>query len=449
MLVSIPALTVLLEVFRPCFTAPSYQNFCLLLAGAVLAQGRRTVTEMLRVTAFLGPQKHFSSYHRFWSRARWSSLRLARVLTRLVVALVPPEAPLLVAGDDTTERRSGAKVYGVGCHRDPVRSTQAVLTYCFGHKWVVLAILVKLPFSSRPWALPILCILYRSKKEDEARHRRHRTLEDLMLLGLWLFRRWVRSREIVFVGDGAYGSVRLENGARRMGIHVVTRMRKDAILYAKAPARRKGQRGRPRKVGRRLSSPEKVVERRSKPWTPQLLEWYGGQLREVRWITGAAYRTTAGQPPVEVRWVLVEDLATGRQECFSSTNVEQTPQQIIELYVLRWYIETTFQETRRHLGLESTRNWVRNSVERTVPCLFGLFSLVTVWYVQHLEGQPSKLEQTSWYTKPEATFTDALAALRRALWAGSIFLKSTPNAQAVEIPRPLLEHICDQLARSA
>ena len=124
MLDSIPALTVLLETFRPCFTTRSYQNFCLLLAGSVLAQGRRTVTEMLRVTAFLGPQKHFSSYHRFWSRARWSSLHLARVLTGLVVARVPPEAPLLVAGDDTTERRSGANVYGVGCHRDPVRSTR-------------------------------------------------------------------------------------------------------------------------------------------------------------------------------------------------------------------------------------------------------------------------------------------------------------------------------------
>ncbi len=148
---------------------------------------------------------------------------------------------------------------------------------------------------------------------------------------------------------------------------------------------------------------------------------------------------------MEVRWVLVEDLATGRQECFSSTNVEQTPQQIIELYVLRWYIETTFHETRRHLGLESTRNWVRNFVERTVPYLF---SQVTVWHVQHLEGQPPTPEQTSWYAKPEATFTDALAALRRSLWAGRIFLKSTPNAQAVEIPRPLLEHICDQLARS-
>lgn len=449
MLGSIPALAVLLETFRPCFTAPSYQNFRLLIAGAVLAQGRRTVTEMLRVTAFLGPQKHFSSYHRFWSRARWSSLHLARILTGLVVGLVAPGTPLLVAGDDTTERRSGSKVYGVGCHRDAVRSTQAVLTFCFGHKWVVLAILVQLPFSSRPWALPVLCLLYRSKKEDEARHRRHRTLEALMVLGLRLIRRWMPSREINFVGDGAYGSVRLENDARRLGIHVITRMRRDAVLYAKAPARRKGQRGRPRKVGRRLSSPDKVAARGSKAWTQQLVEWYGGQLREVRWITGTGYRTTAGQLPVEVRWVLVDDLGTGRRECFSSTNVGHTAQQIIELYVLRWYIETTFQEARRHLGLESTRNWVRNSVERTVPCLFGLFSLVTVWYVQHLDGQAPTPERASWYTKPEATFTDALAALRRSLWAGRIFLKSTPNAQAVEIPRPLLEHICDQLARSA
>ena len=323
MLDSIPALTVLLETFRPCFTAPSYQNYCLLLAGSVLAQGRRTVTEMLRVTAFLGPQKHFSSYHRFWSRARWSSLHLARVLTGLVVALVPPGAQVLVAGDDTTERRSGSNVYGVGCHRDPVRSTQAVLTYCFGHKWVVRAVLVKLPFSSRPWALPVLCLLYRSKKEDEARRRRHRTLEDLMLLGLWLFQRWVRSREILFVGDGAYGSVRLENDARRMGIHVVTRMRKDAALYAKAPARRRA-RGTTSEGGQAALLSREGGQAQEQALTPELLEWYGGQLREVL-ITGTGYRTTPGQPPVEVRWVLVEDLATGRQECFSSTNVRQTP----------------------------------------------------------------------------------------------------------------------------
>jgi len=449
MLVSIPALAVLLEAFRPCFTAPSYQSFLLLVAGAVLAQGRRTVADMLRVTEFLGPQKHFSSYHRFWSRARWSSLRLAKILTSLVVGLVASGTPLLVAGDDTTERRTGSKVYGVGCHRDAVRSTQSVLTFCFGHKWVVLAILVQLPFSSRPWALPILCLLYRSRKEDEARRRQHRTLDDLMVLGLWLIRRWVCSREITFIGDGAYGSVRLENQARRLGIHVITRLRQDAALFAKAPARRKGQRGRPRKVGRRLASPERVADRRSKAWTPQLVEWYGGQLREVRWITGTGYRTTAGQRPVEVRWVLVDDLGSDRRECFSSTNVGHTAQQIIELYVLRWYIETTFQEARRHLGLESTRNWVKNSVERTVPCLFGLFSLVTIWYVAHLEGQAPTPQQASWYTKQEVTFTDALAALRRSIWAGRIFLKSTPNVQSLEIPRPLLEHICDQLARSA
>ena len=129
--------------------------------------------------------------------------------------------------------------------------------------------------------------------------------------------------------------------------------------------------------------------------------------------------------------MLVEDPETGRRECFSSTNVEHTPQQIIELYVLRWYIETTFQECRRHLGVESTRNWTRNSVQRTVPCLFGLFSLVTVWYVQHLAGQAPVPEQASWYGKPEVTFTEAVAALRRSIWAGRIFLKSIPHAQSV------------------
>ncbi|HXH08890.1 MAG TPA: transposase, partial [Alphaproteobacteria bacterium] len=421
---SLPILTALLETFRPCFTSPTYRNFYLLALGAILAQGRRTVTELLRVTRGLGPQKHFSTYHRLLSQSRWSLLALARILAGLVVGLVPPGEELRAVGDDTTARRTGSKVYGVGCHRDAVSSTKKVLNFCFGHKWVVLAVLVRFPWTTRPWALPVLCLLYRTPKSDEKEGRKHRTLEDLMTVGLRILRRWFPARKITFVGDGAYGSHRLAGAARRLQITVVSRLRKDAALYAEAPRRRKGQRGRPRKKGRRLASPEAIARHRNASWTTMLVEWYGGRIRQVRWLSGTGCRHTPGQEPILIRWVLVEDLLTGRQECFYSTDPNQPPQSIIETYVLRWYIETTFQECRRHLGLETSRNRVRNSVLRTVPCLFGLFSVITVWFARHCQAGVPTPGADPWYHKDELTFTDVIALLRRQIWSRGIFLKS-------------------------
>lgn len=444
-----PELIALLEAFRPCFTCPTYQNFCLLALGAILAQGRRTVAELLRVTRGLGPQKHFSTYHRFLSQARWSLLATARILAKLVVGLVPAGRELRLVGDDTTERRTGSKVYGMGCHRDAVRSTKKVLNLCFGHKWVVLAVLVSFPWTTRPWALPVLCLLYHSRKDDEKHGRKHRTLEDLMIIGLRILRRWFPNREVIFVGDGAYGSHRLAGRARRLGITVVSRLRKDTRLYEAPPPRRPGQRGRPRKKGARLDSTEKAARRPDACWTTGQVKWYGGQLREVRWLSGTGYRYSPGLELLLVRWVLVEDLRTRRQECFFSTDSDMPPQEIIEAYVRRWPLETTFQECRRHLGLETSRSWTRNSVIRTVPCLFGLFSLITVWFAKQCQAGAPAPAADPWYHKGELTFSDAIALLRRYIWSGRILFKSKEPASSVEIPFPLAEQICAQLARSA
>lgn len=446
---SVPAFLFLLSHFRTAFTAPSFENFCLLALGAVLAQGRRTVTELLRVTQGLAT-KHFSTYHRFLSRAVWRRWRLARSLAHLVAGLVPEDQLLRLAGDDTTERRTGSKVYGVACHRDAVRSTQKVLNFCFGHRWVVLSVLVRLPFATRPWALPVLALLYRSPKEDATAGKRHRTLEDLMRIALWLFRRWVPGRELRFVADGGYRSIRMGHFCRRLGIEMITGLHKDAKLYRHPPRRRKRRRGRPPKKGQRLKSPLEMANARNPRWTQMLVEWYGGTVKPVRWLSGVGCRDAPGQPLLEIRWVLVEDLETGRRECFQSTNPALEPQDIIESYVLRWYLETTFQECREHLGLETMRNRVRNSVERSVPCLFGLFSLVTVWYAtQHPDGQPPLPARDAWYSKQEVTFSDAIAALRRYLWAGRISLNVTSRSDTVEIPVPLFDFMCDRLARSA
>src|SRR5215472_1233373 len=150
----------ILSSFAPVFYHPTYQRFLVLLIAAILTTGRRTVSNLLRTAADLA-QGHPSSFHRVLSKRRWSSLQLARILARWILDHWVPDGPVYLAGDDTVDEHRGAKVYGKGCHRDPVRSTHSSTAYRWGHKWVVLAILVKFPFATRAWALPVLVALYR------------------------------------------------------------------------------------------------------------------------------------------------------------------------------------------------------------------------------------------------------------------------------------------------
>jgi hypothetical protein len=227
-----------LSSFAPVFYHPTFQRFLVLTIAAVLTTGRRTVSNLLRTAGALAPG-HPSSYHRVLSRRRWSSFRLARILTRFILDHWAPDGPVNLAGDDTVDEHRGAKVYGKGCHRDPVRSTHSYTAHRWGHKWVVLTILVKFPFAPRPWALPVLVALYRSPEKApqskaptrtarrrkakgrtkaqakrRARRRaavkgagarpapRHKTPSELMRQLLAVLIHWFPDRRFVFAGDG-------------------------------------------------------------------------------------------------------------------------------------------------------------------------------------------------------------------------------------------------------
>ena len=173
----------ILLLFAPAFYHPTYQRFLVLLLAAVLTTGRRTVSNLLRTAAGLA-RGDASSFHRVLSKRRWSTLALARILTRFLLDHWVPEGPVLLAGDDTVDEHRGAKVYGKGCHRDPVRSTPSYTAFRWGHKWVVLAILVQFPFAARAWALPVLSALYHSpekaakSKTPAAKRRRKKKAKD-------------------------------------------------------------------------------------------------------------------------------------------------------------------------------------------------------------------------------------------------------------------------------
>lgn len=437
--------TALLAAFAQPFTAPSFHNFRTLAVGAVLAPRSRTITGILRAAGDFA-NKHYTSYHRFLSHAAWDAWSLSRILAGLVLSLVSGVVTLVV--DDTTTRRWGPRVYGKSCHRDAVRSSQTYTVHCYGHKWVVLSVLVQLPFCSRPWALPVMSNLYLSRSVCSDQ-KRYRTLIDLACIGLYKLRRWFPTRRFIVVGDGGYASVAFANSCKRLEMNLISRLRKDTVLYEPPPPRKIGQRGRPPKKGKRMPSFAELRESPDAQWNETEVAWYGGTRHTVRWLTGTGFRYAPGESAVQVRWVLVDGEGKAGWECFFSTDLEFDGQKLIESYVQRWSLEVTFEEVRAHLGLETCRNWAEKSIRRSLPCLFGLFSLITIWYSRVcLEGL-SEVRQDPWYRKTEPTFSDALVALRKHLWARLIFDGCTSKTGSYEIPPHIHHLICDRLAWSA
>src|SRR5690349_10974988 len=142
------ALSLLVEL-APAFTRPTFRRFTLLLAAAILTQGRHTVANLIRTLGPLDPG-HLTDYQRVLSRAPWSGVRLGCALAGFILAHLVPDGPVLLVGDDTVDGHPGKHVYGKARHRDPVRSSHADTTWRWGHRGVVLAILVRLPGANRP-----------------------------------------------------------------------------------------------------------------------------------------------------------------------------------------------------------------------------------------------------------------------------------------------------------
>ena len=422
---SIPrAAEPLIREFADAFTRATYPRFVILLLSAILTTGRRTINNLLRTVQALAPG-HPSSYHRVLSRRRWSTWRLARVLTEYIVRHWVPAGPVYVCGDDTVDEHRGKKVYGKACHRDAIRSTHSFTAYRWGHKWAVLAILVKFPFAKRLWALPVLVALYRSKEGNRKQGRRHKTPSELMRQLLAVMIRWFPQRKFVFAGDGGYGTHELARFAHRYRsrLTLVSRFYPDANLYAPPPVVRGQRNGRPRKKGRKLPAPQEIVKRSAR--SRLTVAWYGGGTRRIEVVSGSAHWYKAGDGLVPLRWVFVHDLTgTHRDDYFFTTDVGMTPKTIVETFTRRWSIETTFQEMRAYLGLETTRGWSEKTVLRAAPCLFGLFSVVALLYAR-LPAKQTRTDFLAWPGKTDRTFSDAMTAVRRWLWVHWAF--ATPR----------------------
>jgi hypothetical protein len=417
--------------------------------GAILTTGRRTITNLLR-TVRPHAEGHVSSYHRVFSQRRWSAWELARRLLAFLLTHVAPAGPVLLAADDTVAERPGSKVFGKGRHRDGVRSTHRYTAYRWGHKWVVLSVLVKFPFATRPWALPVLVALYRGPEWAQAHGTRHKTPAHLARLLLARVVRWFPDRHFIVVGDSGYGTSATARFCQQHHQHLtlVSKFYGDAALYEPAPPRTRHTIGRPRIKGQKLASPHEVVAN-----TPQRtslkVAWYGGGTRDIAVVTGTGHWYRIGEALVEVRWVYVHDrTGTHRDEYFFTTDTTMRPQQVVESYTQRWSMETTFQECREYLKVESTKGYCQATVLRLTPCLFGLYTAIVLLYLQ-LPQTSRTLRAVFWKGKTTVTFSDMMTCVRHATWEQWFFHTPDDREAFSKLSRPLQDTILYALAPAA
>jgi hypothetical protein len=440
-----PEAEPLLRALAPAFTAPTFRRFALLTLAALLTVGRHTVANLLRTVRGLAVGDK-TSYQRVLSQAHWSGLRLACLLTRFLLRRLLPAGVVPLVGDDTVDGHKGQKVYGKARHRDPVRSSHTYTAYRYGHKWVVLAVLVRFPRTTRPWALPVLVDLYRSAADNRQRRRPHRTPAQLMCRLLRLMLLWFPERTFVFVGDANYGTHEVARFCQRHRgrLTLVSKFHPAANLYEPPPPYTGT--GRPRVKGPALPKPSAAVAAGKR--RRRTVGWYGGGRRRVEVVTGTGHWYKSGRGLVPVRWVFVHDCTgTHRDEYFFTTDLALTAAALIGRYTARWNIETTFQELRAHLGLETTRGWCPNTVLRAAPCLFGLYSVVALLYQALPEAK--RTGGIDWPGKDGITFADALAAVRRWLWAEWVFPQADARGAVEKLPESLREIILSALAAAA
>src|SRR5215207_4420698 len=398
-----------LAPFVPLFSRRLWPRVLVLVAGTLLAPGNRTVTAALRVMG-LAQSPRFERYHRVLNRARWSSLAISRVLLTLLVAAFSPTGPLLVGIDETIERRRGKRIAAKGIYRDPVRSSHEHFVKASGLRWSCLMLLVPIPWAGRVGALPFLTALAPSERYDQEHGRRHKTLTDWARQLLLLVRRWWPDRPLVAVADSSYAALELLAACQAwpQPVTVITRLRLDAALYAPAPPRRPRQVGRPRLKGQRLPTLAAVADDATTVWTPLTVpDWYGTGERGIEVVSDTAVWYHTGRPPVPLRWVLIRDphgqFAT---QALLGTDPAVAPAQIVAWFVRRWQLEVTFEEARRHLGVETQRQWSQWAIRRTTPTLLGLFSLVTLLTDRSVSETPVRVRQAAWYPKVQPTFAD-------------------------------------------
>ena len=451
-MLTLPAeLMSLIVVFAPLFSKSVFEQAKLLLVGAILAIGKRTITACLRVCG-KADELHFQNYHRLFNRAHWSPIAASRILLGLLISTFAPTGEVIVGLDDTIERRRGQKIAAKGIYRDPVRSSHSHFVKASGLRWLCAMLLVEVKWAKSIWALPALTALSPSQAYYEKRGRRHQKLTERAWQMIQLIARFLPNRPLIFVADSSFAVLDLlALVSQKSGVSLLTRLRMDAEVWDDAPQRQGHQVGRPRVKGARRKSPQARLDDPETQWEKIEVEnWYGGGKREVEVYSECAVWYKSGFVAVPIRWVLIRDpQGKFKAQTLMSTNREHTAEQILSWFVRRWRMEVTFEEARAHLGVETQRHWNSLAIKRTTPVLLGLFSVVTLLAEQLIQEPGKVVRGAAWYAKTQITFADAIAMVRRFLWSSCHFSTSSQTDEVVKIPRSLLERLTDAVCYAA
>lgn len=442
---------VVLGCFAQVFSERTWDWVQVLVIGAILAPGKRTVTSALTVVG-LSQEKQYQRYHRVLNRAKWSGMQASKILLGLLVAVFAKDGVIMLGADETLERRKGKHIKEKGVFRDAVRSSRKRTVTTFGLRWVSMMLLVSVPWSSRVWALPFLTVLAPSEKVNIANGKRHKTSIDWVMQMICQARRWLPRRKVVLVVDGGLIALKLGHKCRSFinPVTLVARFRLDAKLYDWPGKRPKGKPGPNPKKGKLQLSLKKRLEDPNTVWRTINIRWYGGKLRTLEITSGKSLWYTRGQEPLPIRWVLVRDpLGKLEPASFLCTDLDAAPQQILSWYVMRWNVEVTFEDARAHLGLETQRQWSDLAIARTTPALLGLYSLLVLLAHHILKGELLPVHKTAWYIKPEATFSDVIAFVRQYLWMNTEFAHSHIQGRPAPIPGSVLHGLVGLLCYAA
>ncbi|HEY6369257.1 MAG TPA: transposase [Candidatus Sulfotelmatobacter sp.] len=444
----------LLLAFQPCFTRPSFSSFWTLTCAWILCTGRRSLTRVIQ-SAQLGRFKHFCSFHRFFSQARWNLDDLGRCVFDLLLPFCPDV--LTGAVDDTLARKSGRHIWGAGMHHDPLRSTQQRPVFSFGHSWVVFSLHVSFPFApQKVWALPILIRLYRKRKTSklapgrarkqerkqtgQATEKQYRTRPQLALEMIQIVAGWLGSQKLRVLGDSEYagGSISRHLPAN---VELISRMTMKAALFEPPPTTT-AARGRRRRKGQRLPNPRQIAQDSERSWIKATVWLYGRQVKVWYQSIDALWYSSAGQKLLRV--VVVRDpKGHRRDDCFFSTDLTLTPVKILEIFALRWCLEVCFRDVKQFLGFEDPQNRVSKATQRTAPLVLYIYDLTLLWYAQsgHRSAPQSLLDRLWYQRKTSVSFEDILRTLRHATWQERIFGDPALDAHTRKILQPLIEWV--------
>jgi DDE superfamily endonuclease len=417
----------LLQEFRCVFANPSYVTFVALMTGWVLSYRRRYITELIQ-SSDCTRKGHHSRYHRFFSAAAWSLDTLCWLLARLLVKVFMPTGIIELAVDDTLCRKRGLTLYGTGMHHDPLISSRAMKLVSWGHDWVVLCLIIRLPFWSptKVWALPIAFRLYRNRqgltkghkgkkaKNPKAKPPGHRTRPELAVELISLVSSWFPERQLLVTGDSAYGGKSVLRPLPS-NVDLISHVHPKGALYAPASAPQPGQKGRRRRKGQRLSTMAQWAADTSRPWQELIFDQFGLHAT-LQVKTRHALYYKAGKDRL-LTIVLVHDpLGKRPDQMFYCTCLDWDVRTILAHYACRWAIEVTFENSKQLLGLEDPANRTEKAVRRTAPMALVLYSLSILWF--HMVGHPHvTFPDRPWYQrKTEPSFADILSTLRYESW---------------------------------